>query len=285
MGRCALSTRAHISFGQQLTIPCLHGAAVQGLAASRARRLGIPPGARSPKPTRPPTSWATTWAWATPRQSWPAALWCRTVRVVRDPACAPLPTSDRYCCCCPGDGSSCMGNDDLAVGSSTPGLCFAFPQQVYLGCECHVKGRWSDFAGPAARTRSTLAPSRAGQAPAVVLEAHLVFNSGITRQSYTLPNTFASSTAGLRVNLDGMTGEWICAARMVPGGGGKQERNLTLARTSARPPNAPISAPPHHVQGSHLPRGAACTSATTLVAAGTTTTRRARTWARCWCTK
>ena len=34
-----------------------------------------------------------------------------------------------------GDYSSCMGNNDGVSGSSFPGLCYAFPQQVFLGCE------------------------------------------------------------------------------------------------------------------------------------------------------
>ena len=34
-----------------------------------------------------------------------------------------------------GDYSSCMGNNDGVSGTSIPGLCYAFPQQVFLGCE------------------------------------------------------------------------------------------------------------------------------------------------------
>ena len=35
-----------------------------------------------------------------------------------------------------GDYSSCMGNNDGVSGPPIPGLCYAFPQQVFLGCEC-----------------------------------------------------------------------------------------------------------------------------------------------------
>ena len=55
-------------------------------------------------------------------------------------------------------------------------------------------------------------PRRAGQTPASVLEARSV---STTPKYYALPNTFASSTAGLRINMDGM-----------PGGVGRSEHEL-----------------------------------------------------------